>query len=91
MVGVPRRSPASGAGVRSRTAAPGALLTGLVRGAAPDADLAADLVAGGHATFAEPVEPDVVLTPDPPAETAEATPRRRGGKVDEPAEPTPEP
>ena len=55
-----------------------------------DADLAADLVAGGHATFAEPVEPEVVLTPDPPAETTEA-PRRRGGKVDEPTEPTPEP
>lgn len=56
-----------------------------------DADLAADLVAGGHATFAEPAEPEAVLTPEPPAETTEVTPRRRGGKVDEPAESTPEP
>lgn len=51
-----------------------------------DDNLAADLVAGGHATFAEPVAPEVVPEPEP-----EAPSRRRSGKVDEPTEPTPEP
>jgi len=55
-----------------------------------DDNLAADLVAGGHAVFAVPVAPDVVLAPEA-VETVEAPSRRRAGKVDEPTEPTPEP
>ena len=48
-------------------------------------ELAADLIAGGHAVAiiepAEAVEPEVVETP----------PRRRGGKADDTVEPTTEP
>lgn len=51
-----------------------------------DDQLAADLVAGGNARFADPPEPEVVLVPE-----VEPEPVKRRGKVDPEPEVAPEP